>query len=181
MKANYEGREVAVIRFNFASKMADINLKGTDTTVPFLSLTDIKAEQGEPFYIPIGRQKGSKKYVWAQDKMTGVFLEIVSIDMQKRTVRVQADQLKTTRNFPTHSPIQVVKPLNDVLFLSRNAEPSVKIEGATKFSSQYKLTRIVLAGYAVHFSGQQIIAKNSLPEKKGTLTVVYQRIFGKRT
>jgi len=181
MKANYKGGEVDVIRFNFASKMAEINLKGTDTTVPFLSLTDIKAERGEPFYIPAGRQDGGKKYVWAQDKMTGIYYEIVSIDIQRRSVKLRAAYIETTRNFPTHSPVQVVKPLNDVLFLSRKAEPSVKIEGATKFSSQYKLTRIVLAGYAVHFSGQQIIAKNSLPEKKGTLTVVYQRIFGKRT
>jgi len=181
MKANYKGSEVDVIRFNFASKMADINLKGTDTTVPFLSLTDIKAEQGEPFYVPIGRQDRGKKYVWAQDKMTGIYYEIISINMQKRAVRLQAPGLKKQEYFAVNSPAQVVRPLNDVLFLSRKAEPSVKIEGASKFSSQYKLTRIVLAGYAVHFSGQQIIAKNSLPEKKGTLTVVYQRIFGKRT
>jgi len=180
MKANYKGSEVGVIRFNFASKMAEINLKGTDTTVPFSSLRDIKAEAGEPFYVPLGRQNGGKHYVWAQDKMNGPYYEIISIDMRFRTVKLQADQEKLPPIYPTHTPPRVTRPLKDVLFLSRKAEPSVKIEGATKFSSQYKLTRIVLAGYAVHFSGQQIIAKNSLPEKKGTLTLVYERIFGKR-
>jgi len=185
MKANYKGSEVDVIRFNFASKMADIDLKGTDTTVPFLSLTDIKAEHGEPFYPvppkPKTTRKKAVKYVWAQDKMTAVYYEIVSINLRKRTVRLQIPWISKTNKFHTHGPCQVVRPLNEVLFLSRNTKPSVKIEKKYGVSSTEKLTRIVLAGYAVHFSGLQIIAKNSLPEKKGTLTVVYQRIFGKRT
>jgi len=179
MKANYKGGEVDVIRFNFASKMADINLKGTDTTVPFSSLTDIKAEKGEPFYMPASRADRPKKYVWAVDNQTGIYYEIVSIGVRKGTVRVQAEQQNILPSFPSHTPIRVNKPIDSVLFVCRIEVPSVKIEGATRFSSQYMLTRIVLAGYAVQFSGGQIRAKNSLPAKIGSLNCVYRRIFKK--